>query len=394
MIAVCSVLHHQEHDDAPPRIIGRITADQLQYEDDVPLSTPLKNPVFEIYRGTLGDLNLFNLNENRFFEDAGDIGISWNVDRAGYLEAELRRGHLPETVNGQTLSDIAETFCLCRVPDGSDEQEALMSLLFGLRAVEAPPEFSKSNLTENGIRVASWRMLLEIIAMSPQRELTGEFLMARLLEQDVLEMQVSPPVRKVLLLWRWVAARAFFERGWTQIFRQTFRELKKWPLGIDDDDLRSNMRAIYSEDQTLNSLSQEVNGSLYATGWLTDRFRAGSPRDSLLLLVAGIIAAANDERLDPALDVGQLSDIGEVRTSSEKVRYVTSLEEPCREYWADTVMGTLSNHFRVGLRKLRRGNPDSLYVDYENGRWMVPTKALRRDPGPSLASGRLDVALG
>jgi len=393
-VAVCSVLHHHDSGDAPPGIVGRLSADQLQHQDEITLSTPLRIPAFDIYKGTLSALGIFDLNANRLFEGARHLGIAWDLGSVGSLEADLRKGLLPEVIDRETLSDAADTFCLCKVPQGSEEQTALVSLLFGLEGDAPPPNFSKSDSIENGNRVTSWRMLLEIIAMSPGRHLSGEFLMARILEPDVLEMELSPLVRKLLLLWRWVAARSFFERGWTQIFHQTFRELKKWPLGINDDDLKSDMRDLFPGDPTLSELSNEVQENLYTPGWLTDRFKAGGNKDSLFLLVAGMTLTDQDQRRDTSLDVGQLSDIGEVKTSSEMTRFIGSSGDKCSDYWADTAMKTLTNHFQIGLRKLRQGNPDSLYVDYENGRWMVPTKGLDRDPGPSLAGGRLDVALG
>ena len=217
--------------------------------------------------------------------------------------------------------------------------------------------------------------------------------MERLLEPDVLRMTVSSPVRKALLLWRWVAARAFFERGWTQIFSRAFGVLKGQPEGMWSAHLRSEMRDLYPDEQTVESLSQEVKEGICRSGWLTERFRSGNPKDSLLLLIAGLTAAQLDEIEEPDLDISQLGDNGAITVSEESERYKSFSGKICRDFWADTAIKTLLNHFRQGLKKLHRGNPDSLYVDYENGRWVVPVKAIRRNPGSSLADSRLDVAL-
>ena len=41
-----------------------------------------------------------------------------------------------------------------------------------------------------------------------------------------------------------------------------------------------------------------------------------------------------------------------------------------------------------------QGNPYSLHVDFENGRWSVPKKALDWSPRPAGAFSRLDIGLG
>jgi len=346
VIAFCSVLHHESQGDAPPGIVGRRTVDRNQNDADIALHVPNRVPALEIYKGAMRDLELLDLEKNQLRGKGTSVGKSWDLSAAGDIGHAITQGYLPETASRQMLSENSEAFCLCRVPDSSEEQNELISALFGLPEPKARPAFNALDPGEDaGRRVASWRMLLEIIALSPDRNLSGEFLMERLLEPDVLRMTVSSPVRKALLLWRWVAARAFFERGWTQIFSRAFGVLKGQPEGMWSAHLRSEMRDLYPDEQTVESLSQEVKEGICRSGWLTERFRSGNPKDSLLLLIAGLTAAQLDEIEEPDLDISQLGDNGAITVSEESERYKSFSGKICRDFWADTAIKTLLNHF-------------------------------------------------
>jgi len=87
---------------------------------------------------------------------------------------------------------------------------------------------------------------------------------------------------------------------------------------------------------------------------------------------------------------------GKIPFISEYKRLLTALGKHLNasDFWAETSIETLVNHVCISLRKMRQGNPDTLHVDFENGRWLVPTKALALNPRPASSDSRLDIALG
>lgn len=50
-------------------------------------------------------------------------------------------------------------------------------------------------------------------------------------------------------------------------------------------------------------------------------------------------------------------------------------------------------HVRISLRKMSAGLPDSLLLDFDDGRWLVPAKARNVPLYPAGAFTRLDTAL-
>jgi len=401
LIAVCSVLHHENRDAPPSGIIGRNYADRVLPRSVISLETGLRNPPYRIYRGTLGALNLFDLSKpsDPLFKSAQPLGRAWNPSSAGKIGKLMVMGNLPEAVKRPDLAPISDAFCLCRVPDGSTEQQELVDLLFGLKHRDECPQFSEEGITGMGVRVASWRLLLELVVASPGRALWGEQLMGRIMENDMLGLSLTEPLRQTLLIWRWIAARSFFERGWTLLFNDTFNILRNERFGLSGDDLRQLIKNSYTSqhrDEHLDKLMQDAKSNLRVGDWYALRFQQSQPRDSLQMMVAGLLAAEEDRStLDSAI-LEALHKSGAIPFSLEQTRLFAALERHlvASDFWAETSTETLVHHVCISLRKMRQGNPDTLHVDLENGRWVVPIKALSWNPLPASANSRLDIAIG
>lgn len=401
IIAVSSVLHHEKDGEPPGGIIGRTYADRVAIHATIPLETGLQNPPYRIYRGSLGALRLFDLGtrSDPLFERAQLLGRAWSPSTAGKVGALLAQGSLPETLPRATLSSVADSFCICRVPKGSREQKELIDLLFGFLHQEARPQFVEETTGADGARVASWRLLLEVVEASPSRLLWGEHLMGRILESDMLDLPLSEPVHQTLLIWRWIAARSFFERGWTLLFNRTFDQLRRVPFGLSNSDLRQTMRDVYTQrcgNEGLAQLVQEASANLASGDWLAQRFQERTPRDPMQLIVAGLYASEADRKAKGLPILETLRGRGSIAFTGESSRLRTALArgDGASDFWADTAIETLVQHIRTSLRKMRQGNPDTLHVDYEGGRWTVPTKAMKWSPLPAFAFSRLDVAMG
>lgn len=401
LIAVCSVLHHEGHDEPPSGIIGRTYADRVLARSVIPLETGLHNPPYRIYRGTLGALNLFDLSKpsDPLFEGAQPLGRAWDPSSAGRIGKLMATGNLIESMKRSDLAPISGAFCLCRVPNGSPEQQELIDLLFGLKHRDECPQFSEEGITGLGVRVASWRLLLELVVASPGRPLWGEQLMGRILENDMLGLLITKPLRQTLLIWRWIAARSFFERGWTLLFNDTFNILRSERYGLSGEALRQLINSSYTSkhpNEHLDKLIQDAKSNLRVGDWYVQRFQRSQPRDSLQMMVAGLLAAEEDRSsLDSAV-LEALHRSGAIPFSLEQTRLFAALERhlAASDFWAETSTETLVHHVCISLRKMRQGNPDTLHVDFENGRWIVPTKALGWNPLPASATSRLDIAIG
>lgn len=400
LIAICSVLHHQGSEKPPSNIIGREYANRVSSMARIPLNTGLRNPPYRIYRGTLRALGLFDrAPSDPLYECGQPLGRAWHPSRAGKVGKLMSTGNLPEVLGRTELSRISGAFCLCGVPSASTEQSELIDLLFGLRQREECPQFSEEGILGTGARVVSWRLVLELVDKSPARPLRGEHLMGRILEDDILNLPLTGPLRQTLLVWRWIAARSFFERGWTLLFNQVFNTLRGERFGLSSQHLQNVMKSRYSSlctDEPLHQLVAHAKSNLTAASWYVQRFQLGEPRDCLQMMVAGLLAAEQDRGTADSQILGTLYRSGDIPFASEMQRLSTGLEKgiSASEFWAQTSIETLIHHINIGLRKMRQGNPDTLHVDFDNDRWVVPHKALGWHPLPSLANSRLDIALG
>jgi hypothetical protein len=400
LIAVCSVIHHQDNDDPPSGIIGKNWADRSANQSLISLKTGLQNPPYSIYRGTLGALNLFNLHEHShpLEPDAEQLARAWNPTNAGKIGKLMQTGNLEYSIKRSDLAQISNAFCLC-IPNGSPEQQELINLLFGLKRRDECPQFSEEGIAGSGIRVASWRLLLEIVVASPDRPLWGEHLMGRILENDMLDLSLAKPLQETLLIWRWIASRSFYERGWTILFNNTFKILRGERDGLSRESLCILMNNRYTSNHPnddLNKLIRTVKSNLRSGDWYVERFQRSQPMDCLQMMVAGLLATEADRNSLDSSILKALYKSGAISFASEQKRLSIALEGHLKagDFWGGTSIETLVHHVRISLHKIRQGNPDTLHVDFERGRWIVPAKALGWNPLPSSASSRLDVAIG
>jgi hypothetical protein len=400
LIAASSVLHHENPDEIPLGIIGRGYADEVAKRETIPLATDLQNPPYNIYRGSLGALGLFDLGtaSDPLYPAAESLARAWDPGQAGEMGDLLKKGVLPPELPRSVIRSVAGAFCLCRVPDGSREQQETINLLFGLGLRARAPSFREDEQNGLGMRVASWRLLLKLVVCSEGRPLQGEYLMARVLEPDVVRMPLIGSLMNSLLVWRWVAARSFLERGWTVIFSQTLGLLRGTEVGLSSAHLREMAEEAFRRhsDEGADDLLREAKENFRSPSWLVELFRRRERRDCLRMIMAGLLAAKED-RDNHGLDVlTTLFERHAVPFASEDQRLSSALLRgaSASELYAEISEDTLVQHVRTALRKMRLGNPDSLHVDYDDGRWIVPTKALNWHPLPASAGSRLDIGLG
>jgi len=251
-------------------------------------------------------------------------------------------------------------------------------------------------------RSTSWRFVLELVRQSPGEQLVGEKLMIRLLRPDLLSLSFTPVLRHCFFLWRWVAARTFFERGWTKLFRRTLQILRGASNGLTREDLWIEMKRSYlasSPAEKLSVLVDEGYASCDSPTWLSTRYSSSKPRDILLSLLAGFICAQRDLERADVKDLEVLWSGGNIslRAQFERIERGISDGEAAHVLWGALAEESLIQHIRISLRKMSAGNPDSLLVDFDAGRWSVPSKAVKAiDLGLGIADGssRLDIALG
>jgi hypothetical protein len=402
LIAVSSVLHHQDGDQPPMGIIGRGYADAAATRETIKLETRLRNPPYNIYRGTLASLGLFDLatSSDPLFESAQELACSWDPSHAGEVGGLLQQGILPPELPRNLVAAASGAFCLCRVPDGSHEQRALIGLLFGLGARLSRPCFEEEEPNLQGVRAASWRLLLELLAVSEGRRLAGEHLMGRLLEPDLLRLPLMRPLADCLLVWRWVAARSFLERGWTIIFNRTLDLVRAQREGLPSSMLREAAKTAYLghyRDEPLSTLVREAKQLLGVSSTrLIELFRRGEPRDCLQLAVIGVLAAKRDYEQTGLALLTTLSASRAISSASQELSLGRALAEgmSTSDFYAALSEETLVQHVHTALRKMSQGNPDSLHVDFDSNRWIVPSKALDWHPRAAEAVSRLDIALG
>ena len=401
LVALSSVLHHDDTRTIPTGVVGRRYANAEALRHRLTLNTGVKVPAYGTYRGTLGDLGLFDLTsrDDPLFDSAKSIGGAWNVEAAGSLGDQIKEGRLPETMSSGSLKSVADCFCLCRVPDKSDEQHALVVLLFGLDQAAHTPSFAIESWDARAIRVASWRLLLDIVLQSPERNLYAHYLMGRLLEADLLDNCGIEALRNALFLWRWVAARSFFELGWTVAFNQAFDLVRSSSHGVGHADLLSLVRDKYCDDygsHKLADLTGEAEANRVSGLWMAETFDAPTTRNCLLLMACGALASRDDLN---RCSIGMLHGFDSGRQipfqlERERMDRAVHNQLTAAEYWAEIVGETLVQHSRIALRKMAQGLPDTQHVEFEDGYWVVPPNRDSWTPRPSTGFSRFDIALG
>lgn len=401
LIALSSVLHHDDPKTIPPGIVGRIYADSEVSRQRLRLNTGLQIPPYNIYRGTLGDLGLFDLSshDDPLFESAIPIGKAWNIRAAGFLNNQLKHGTLPETVHRRDLKAVAGCFCLRTVPQNSDEQRFLVELLFGLGKPADKPSFDSDVWDTQAIRVASWRLLLEVIDRSGERSLYEHYLMGRLLEADLVGMDTIQTLRDTLFFWRWVAARSFFELGWTIAFNQAFDVLRSSPYGLSHNELLELVKGRYYADfgrDELADLVKQAEANQSSGVWMATKFDAPTVRDCVLLMICGVLESGEDLSRSNLKMLSIIDSERQIPLQIERERIKQGLHKGLRaaEYWAEITSETLVQHTRIALRKMAQGLPDTQHVEFEDGRWKVPPGRDYWTPRPSTGFSRLDIALG
>lgn len=400
LVAASSVLHHEPGAAAPGGIVGANSARGLIGAHHVALRLPIRQPAYNIFRGTLDALGLFDLTKDSdpLFEAAIPLGDAWDVEAAGTIGKYLHAGELPATLPRNEVEAACAAFCLCRVPDGSAEQRELIRLLFALDRDVPAPEFREGPTTP-ALRSASWGFTLELVALSPGRELSDAALMNRLLEPDIVGAMPLQSLHQCLLVWRWVAARAFFERGWTIVFNSALNRLKGEREGLERREFLDACARRYLDgqvDEPVAQLVAEVNEHLRDPGWLRSLHVRRGRRDALLLVIAGVECARSDEARPSVPVLASLYTGRGIPFGPEgaRIQRLVSEGRTASDYWAELSEDTLVQHVHIALRKMSAGNPDSLHVDFDAARWCMPTKTLSW-PAPQLAGGgsRLDVAI-
>lgn len=401
LIALSSVLHHENTGDVPSGIVGRQFANNEVSSLLFHLDTGLSNPPYNIYRGTLSELELFDLREpdDPLHEGAINIGQSWNINDAGGIGEYIKQGTLPENMLRKDLEPIAGLFCLCRTPHGSDEQRSMVDLLFGLWDKIAEPSFSLNNWSNNSMRVASWRLLLELIDQSKARKLDEHYLMARLLENDLLESSSKISLKKVLLLWRWVASRSLFELGWTYAFNHAFDVIRSRRDGLYTNELEEIIKAEYTNNSGTNTLSElatEVEDNRGNGSWIAQTFESSTLSDCIRLMICGALTSGLDLDQYSFDALGEVDSWREIPFVQERERLTKGIHTnlASTDYWANITVQSLVQHTFIALRKMSQGNPDTQHIDFEDGRWMVLPNRDGWRPNPSTGFSRFDIGLG
>jgi len=397
LIGVCTVRHHAQ-EATPTGIIGNGSARAQASRDDITLALSIQQPAYNVFRGALGSLDLVDLREDSdpLFELAKPLAQSWDRAAAGELGQWVRAGALPTRVARDLVDRHCSAFCLCQVPQGSPEQQQLTRRFLALDRV------SGSALgREERLRSASWRLLLELVRLTPSTSLGGVATMARLLcadlaDSEALARPLGQTLRQSLLAWRWVAARTLFERGWTHAFNLAFRAARRSASGLGPEELRALLRERYgAPDELLTERAAEVSAGYDTPAWLTARFSLTHPSDGLSLLLAGLRHAERDRSQQGGEQLDLLWAEGDIPFQEAQMRFTRAAhaQMTAAQLWAEVAEVSLIQHVRISLRKMRAGNPDSLLVDFDDNRWIVPAKAQTAQPFDAGGFSRLDVAL-
>jgi len=279
LIAVSSVCHL--HDYTPDGIVGRGAGTRMSEQEEFELKTGVQIPPYNIYRGTLYNLDILDTStmSDPLFEYALSLAKAWDLGTAGVIGENMKKGFLPARITRDIVDKTAPAFCLCSIPDGSAEQQALIQILFAMgEKLQLPTYFEDEEtfvLHSQACRSLAWRFLLELVLDADNKPLGNHYTLVYLLNHDFVSPAQHPNLRIFLLAWRWIASRTFLERGWTQIFARTIQVLKQVRAGLSRPDLRQKMQEDYLaeyEDEPIAQLVQEVeanctlrNGSLLAS---------------------------------------------------------------------------------------------------------------------------------
>ena len=401
LIALSSVLHHESPNEVPTGVVGRTFANSEVTQRTLKLNTGVKIPPYNVYRGTLGDLELFNLAipDDPLFHHAIPIGKAWDIKTAGWLSDQIKVGSLPATVNRGSLENIAESFCVCKVPENSKEQSSLVNLLFRLDNPVIEPIFESQYLDVEGIRVASWRLLLEIVENSSNRVMSYHYLMARILEKDLINLPIKRALKNVLYLWRWIATRSLFELGGTSAFQQSFDIVRSNPDGIKHIELVDLIAKQYSDEfghEKLAQLSREAEDNYESGEWIAEKFDNPTFRNCILLMLCGSALSGKDLNRSKLKILTYIDSERDIPFSLERKRINNGITNNtfASAYWSETAGNSLVQHTRIALRKMAQGNPDTQHVEFEDGFWKVPPGRQSWDPRLSSGFSRLDIALG
>lgn len=398
LIGVCTVRHHVQ-EATPTGIIGSGSAREQAAHDEITLALNVQRPAYNVYRGTLGSLHLFDLTRESepLFEVAKPLAQSWDSATAGDLGEWIRNGVLPARVSRDLVDRYCAALCLCQVPWGSPEQEHLTRRFLALDRVHENPREQEGER----MRSASWRLLLELVRLTPSAPLGGVATMVRLLcpdlaDPDEVACPLGPVLRQNLFYWRWIAARTLFERGWTHAFTSAFHLVLRSTSGLASSALCELVRAQYGEpDVLLADLAEQVGAGYDMPAWLLERFSLAHASDGLSLLLAGVHHAERDRALhtDERLEMRWTG--GDIPFSRAHLRFQGALHDQATaaDVWTEVAEAALVQHVRISLHKMRTGNPDSLLLDFDDNRWIVPAKARTAQPFDAGGFTRMDIAL-
>jgi hypothetical protein len=403
LIAVASVRHHREHGDAPLGIVGRTVADRLSEQSEIELRRLVENPPYNIYRGSLGDLGVFDLSQpsDPLFESARTLGEAWSPREAGELGQAIVEGALPATLARATIDQVADAFCLCSIPTGTAEQAELVRLLFAFSDEVTVPTFADDEVVDPiSLRSTSWRLLLEIVARSPGRPLGRLATISRLLEPDLIGDTLPVALRPCAFAWRWIAARTIFELGWTRAFTRAVGLVRAAREGLSPGELGDRLREYVEAqpgDEPLAELAADAQTGWLHSDWTAEHWSGYHPRSAMRCLAAGLAAANSDRGVGPAILQTLWGGRGHpvaFAVEYERCQRLIADGRSAADLWEDIGQEALVQHVRASLRKMSQGNPDSRLVDVERGRWIVPgPSALASLPYLAGADSRLDVAL-
>lgn len=198
LIAVSSVLHHMHDGNEPDGIVGRTAGRNMSRQETFELKTGLHNPPYNIYRGTLYNLHIFDTSSmsDPLFQSAQPLGDAWDIKAAGTLGVDIRKGILPASTTRQTVVAIASAFCLGCIPRGSMEQRELVSILFAQQgssrlSFSFENEEALANHSRN-YRSLAWRFLLELVFVSENERLGNHHTLIYILTHDFVPSAEHP----------------------------------------------------------------------------------------------------------------------------------------------------------------------------------------------------------
>ncbi|GHO79502.1 hypothetical protein KSD_72730 [Ktedonobacter sp. SOSP1-85] len=402
LVAVCTIHHHLRNDAPPNGIVGlRAMRGRLQsQEQTIELKSGVQNPPRNIYRGTLSNLRIFDTSEpsDPLFEHAIGLGKAWDIERAGQLGLALKEGFLPRYINREDIAKIDGAFCLCSIPDNSPEQDELIRVLF---AKGQPLQISSLFASDNEMiehtasyRSLAWRFVLELIDQNQGQPLGNYLTLINLLDKNAIIADRHPALKDEMIAWRWVAARTFFERGWTGLFQKSIEILKQKQAGLSTSEFKNQMQQFYlnqHQDETIESLYQAVETNTHdKKDWLKGLFKSEKPRDFLLCILFELYTTKRDMEVHQRSFLSRLWSADPIAFSKEDQKIERN--HKASELWSEIAEQSLLQHFSISLRKMSEGNPDSLLIDFDAGKWGIRDIAFDIPIAQAEGFTRLDIA--